>query len=135
MIEDSSTLEVESKIGKPSFIFLAIVSKTKPFISWTFYPGGKKGNWNVQDLEEEIYNVSSTIVPYDTSHLGWYGARVRNDIGSLDLNIELIGKLSIRRYIQCVLNVFLHDLHFFLKLLSVNRRSTKKNTKDSSYFR
>ncbi|XP_071141587.1 MAM domain-containing glycosylphosphatidylinositol anchor protein 2-like [Mytilus edulis] len=91
VIEDSSTLEVESKIGKPSFIFLAIVSKTKPFISWTFYPGGKKGNWNVQDLEEEIYNVSSTIVPYDTSHLGWYGARVRNDIGSLDLNIELIG--------------------------------------------
>ncbi|VDI38721.1 Hypothetical predicted protein [Mytilus galloprovincialis] len=91
VIEDSSTIEVESKIGKPSFIFLAIVSKTKPFISWTFYPGGKKGNWNVQDLEDEIYNVSSTIVPYDTSHLGLYGARVRNDIGSLDLNIELIG--------------------------------------------
>lgn len=93
MINDSSSIEVESDIGKPTFISFTIVSRTKPYISWTFYPGGKKGNWDVQDLKEEVYNVSSTIVPYKTSHLGHYGARVRNKIGSLDLKIELVGKL------------------------------------------
>ncbi|CAC5398175.1 HMCN [Mytilus coruscus] len=91
VLVDSSTLEVESDIGKPSFISFTIVSITKPYISWMFDPGGKKGNWNVQDLAEEIYNVSSTIVPYDKSHLGRYSARIRNSIGSIDLNIELVG--------------------------------------------
>lgn len=94
VLDIHNTLEVESDIGQPSFVSFTIVSGTRPYISWTLDPGGKKGNWVVQDLRYETYNVSSTIVPYDQSHLGCYGARIRNNIGSLNLNIELVGMYS-----------------------------------------
>ncbi|VDI00372.1 Hypothetical predicted protein [Mytilus galloprovincialis] len=87
----SNTLEIESDFEKPSFISFIIASGTKLNISWTIFRGGKIGYWNVQDIGEEIFNVSSTIFPLEKSHLGQYSVRVRNKIGGIDLNIELVG--------------------------------------------
>lgn len=89
------SLEIESDFEKPSFISFTIASGTKPNISWTIFRGGKIGYWNVQDIGQEIFNVSSTIFPLEKSHLGQYSVRVRNKIGGIDLNIELVGKISI----------------------------------------
>lgn len=89
----SNTFEIESNFGKPSFISFTVASGTKPYIAWTYDVGGKIGYWNVQDIGKEKYNVSSTIVPYDKSHLGHYAVRVRNTIGSVSLSIELVGNI------------------------------------------
>ncbi|XP_071142049.1 lachesin-like [Mytilus edulis] len=91
VMSHSNTLEIESDFEKPSFISFTIASGTKPNISWTNIHGGKIGYWNVQDIGEEIFNVTSTIFPFEKSHLGQYSVRVRNKIGSIDLNIELVG--------------------------------------------
>ncbi|CAG2256626.1 TTN [Mytilus edulis] len=91
VMSHSNTLEIESDFEKPSFISFTIASGTKPNISWTNIYGGKIGYWNVQDIGEEIFNVSSTIFPLEKSQLGQYSVRVLNNIGSIDLNIELVG--------------------------------------------
>lgn len=103
MISYSNVFEIESEFEKPSFISFTIASGTKPYIAWTNFLGGKTGPWNVQDIGKDIYNVSSTIVPYEKIHLGHYTVRVRNTIGSVSLNIELVGKIQIEQ----LFNVFL----------------------------
>lgn len=95
VVNHTYTFEIESDFGKPAFISFTIASGTKPYIAWTRDLGGKTGYWNVQDIGNEKYNVSSTIVPNEKSHLGRYAVRVRNAIGSVSLNIDLVGKIIL----------------------------------------
>lgn len=86
--------EIESNIGQRSYISFNISSATLPYISWTYDPGpvGKLGYWNIQEIGEEIYQLCSTIVPYDHSHFKTYEVRVRNSVGILNINVVLVGQ-------------------------------------------
>ncbi|VDI54840.1 Hypothetical predicted protein [Mytilus galloprovincialis] len=52
--------------------------------------GGKLGYWTVNAIKDHLYSVSTTILPEEDSHLGEYEMRIRNDVGSIDVVIELI---------------------------------------------
>lgn len=74
---------------KPALIEIRVESVTKPIVSWAKNPGGKLGVWTATTETFPIYDLKSTIVPKLKSHFGMYGIKVRNDAGSIDLDIEL----------------------------------------------
>ncbi|XP_076114605.1 neural cell adhesion molecule 1-like isoform X1 [Mytilus galloprovincialis] len=80
----------EAELGQPIKITLIIDSFQKPDISWTVPAGGKLGYWTVSAKTDHLYSVSTTILPEEESHLGEYEMRIRNDVGSIDVIIELV---------------------------------------------
>lgn len=74
---------------KPAFIEIEVESLTKPIVSWATNPGGKLGIWTATTETFSIYVLRSTIVPKLKSHFGVYGIKVRNDAGSIDIDIKL----------------------------------------------
>lgn len=82
----------EAELGQPIKITLIIDSFQKPDISWTVSAGGKLGYWTVNAKTDHLYSVSTTILPEEESHLGEYEMRIRNDVGTIDVIIELVCK-------------------------------------------
>lgn len=75
--------------GKPTGIQISVGSYEIPSVAWTTNPGGKVGSWNVQNISDALYHISSIIIPTSQLHYGVYGIRVRNSIGQLNLEVEI----------------------------------------------
>ena len=82
----------ESSIGDSCDVNFFVESYESPIVSWTSTSGGKLGTWNIAPLSKHTYAVNTSIVPYQDSHIGKYMARIRNDVGRLDIDIHLVRK-------------------------------------------
>lgn len=60
-----------------------------PAVAWTTNPGGKVGVWNVENVSNALYQIYSEVIPTSKSQYGFYGIRLRNSIGQLNLKVKI----------------------------------------------
>ncbi|VDI59761.1 Hypothetical predicted protein [Mytilus galloprovincialis] len=88
--KNKSIFKFRTNIGDPATVDISVITSQKPIVAWTENVGGRLGQWAATVCENEtIFRISSTISPTSHSHFGMYGIRVRNDVGSLHLQLEL----------------------------------------------
>ncbi|CAG2190730.1 GNL2 [Mytilus edulis] len=88
--EGSTKYKYESEKGKVTNISIAVGSQNAPRVAWTTSHGGKQGIWTVNRILFDTFRLTSTIVPYGLNDYREYGVRIRNTVGSIDLNVELV---------------------------------------------
>ncbi|CAC5378115.1 NCAM [Mytilus coruscus] len=75
-------------------IMLKIESYPEPSVSWAKSAGGKLGVWNISrnndfPLFSSMYYLESSIQPTKEEHFGLYMATIRNEIGSIEVFLQL----------------------------------------------
>lgn len=89
------TFEFQTKIGLPATIVVPVLSGQEPQVAWTTNVGGRLGKWTAAENGTSRFILMSTISPTTKEHFGIYGIKVRNEVGSiqLQLNLQITGKL------------------------------------------
>ncbi|XP_076076783.1 uncharacterized protein LOC143047573 [Mytilus galloprovincialis] len=94
-----------TQLEKAMRIILKVESYPEPSASWAKSAGGKLGVWKVSKYDDfQLFNtcnstfyLESSIKPTNEEHFGFYMVAIRNDIGSIELPVQLHVK-SILEY-------------------------------------
>lgn len=99
-----------TELEKAMRILLKVESYPEPSASWAKSAGGKLGVWNLSKYEDlqllntydSTFYFKSSIKPTNEKHFGLYMVAIRNDIGSIELPVQLhieriLGKYSAKK--------------------------------------
>jgi hypothetical protein len=90
-----SKYHVNTLVGIPVNISILVNSYIRPVVSWTYSAGGRQGIWTiVKHGNSSNFMICSSVVAESNHHIGSYGLRVRNDVGSLDLIVVMMSQQS-----------------------------------------
>lgn len=110
--DDNRSFNFKAVIGKPAEVVIPVFSLTEPVVSWTQNAGGRLGPWTAVKIGSSQYRLHSTISSTSKTHIGIYGIKVRNDVGSIDLQLELhlTGKIFIHLRFATRPHLFFNNL-------------------------
>ncbi|CAC5356026.1 unnamed protein product [Mytilus coruscus] len=91
--EKYTDYKLEAELGNPTKIRMVVNSFPEPEVSWILSAGGKLGYWIVKTNGDRSYSIKTTILPKEESHIGKYKIRIRNDVGSTDVIINLVSRI------------------------------------------
>lgn len=116
MIHGPHKTNYTAKLREAIYIILKVESYPEPLVSWAKSAGGKLGVWNITKFNEfslysSMYYLESSIQPTKEEDSGLYMAAIRNEIGSVEVYLQL--------HVDRMYYLYLYFVEYFILIILI----------------